>query len=178
MRQSSMKPVQLKNGEKLIAAYRPAEVGLIRPVLLVLLLTFLPGYFLVKYELLYGYRFWFFLWTLALALYVLENYLVWAGQKYFFTSQRVVSIHKPSLLSREVSEVPLDKILSLSFSTSGILAYLFRYGDLEIKVAAGGQPLVLRRLRQPEKIKEVLWRLYQRQISKEANYVADPASKI
>jgi membrane protein YdbS with pleckstrin-like domain len=69
-------------------------------------------------------------------IYFIENFLDWYFNVDIVTNQHVVDIRFSSLLARDIIEIGLEDIESLSVKTGGILDSLLDYGDIYMMTAA------------------------------------------
>jgi membrane protein YdbS with pleckstrin-like domain len=69
-------------------------------------------------------------------IYFIERFLDWYFNVAIVTDQHVVDINFNSLLSKDVIEVGLEDVESLSIKTGGVLDSLLDYGDVSIMTAA------------------------------------------
>ena len=112
----------LVQNEKLISSYRQSEASLIKAGVITPILIYLPWYFLLKYELAANFTAWLFIWTLGVLFYFINQYLLWLLNCCLITNKRVVIISYKTLLSKQVLEAPLERILNVSYKSSGIMA--------------------------------------------------------
>ena len=84
-----------------------------------------PMYFIV------GSLFWY----LATFGFALVNFLRWFFNIYIVTNKRVVDIDFKFLLYKAFSEAHLTKIQDLTFTSGGIIAAFFNYGDVLVETA-------------------------------------------
>src|SRR3546814_4664852 len=66
-------------------------------------------------------------------------------------SKRLVHILHTGLFKKTVVETPLDRILNVSFRTTGILSTLFNYGDVLVEVVGLDHSLILKAIPGPSK---------------------------
>lgn len=108
--------------------------------------TIPPGYIIV------GTAFWY----LATFGFILSNFLHWFFNIYIVTNERVVDIDFYYLLYKHFAEAELDKIQDISYSSSGLLATLFDYGNVKIQTAAEIPNLEFELIPHPEKVVETI----------------------
>lgn len=137
--------------------YRQTETVLFKPAIILLVCIYIPWYFLLKYELAATYISWLIIWTVLLFLYGLNQYLVWLLNVYIVSDKRIISINYKTLLNKTVLESPLDRILNVSFSVKGFWQALFQYGSVEVQAAGLSQPIILKNVSEPSKVKDFLW---------------------
>lgn len=149
----------LQRDEQIIRVLRQSKWVLLKPLALAAIVFFVPWYYVSHYELsIYktGVIFWSFL-PLA---YVLRSYKLWELQRYIITSKRLIKTWHQSVFKKIVVETPLDRILNVSFKTTGMLSVLGRYGDVEVQVVGLMEPIILQNITRPGAIKEYLWRAH------------------
>lgn len=169
----------LLENEKVLALYRQSESVLFKPALWVLALIYFPWFFLLKYELASAYDRLLLFWTILVLLYAVNKYLLWLLNLYIVTDRRLVSVGYKNLLNKKVLESPLEKILNVSFYQKGFWQALFSQGTVEVQIAGLNEPMVLKNLSQPSKIKDFLWRIHSshRQL-RPANIRREPGAEV
>ncbi len=70
---------------------------------------------------------------------VLAQFLHWFFNIYVVTNERLVDIDFVNLLYKEFSEARLEKIQDVSFTSRGLLAATFNFGNVKVQTA-GEQP--------------------------------------
>jgi membrane protein YdbS with pleckstrin-like domain len=152
----------LLENEKVITIYRQTEAVLFKPVLIIFALIYFPWYFLIKYGLVENYARLLFFWTALVFLYGIRAYFVWLLNAYIVTDKRLINIAHKSLLNKKVVETPLERILNVSFQIKGFWQSLFRFGTVEVQAAGLSDPLALKNVSQPDKVKDFLWKVHNR----------------
>lgn len=150
----------LQPNEKLLAIHRQAEIVLIKLVLTVFALIYIPWSFLIKYELHIRFRRLLLVWTAGIVLYALYKYLLWLINVYVITNKRLIAINYKSLIHKIVQETPIDRIHNISSETQGFFKSLLKIGDVIVQVTSLTQPMVLRNLKKPEAVKDFLWNVH------------------
>ncbi len=154
---------QIHDDENLLQAYRKHEITLVPKVLEIFILIFIPWFFGLKYSFVFSSRAHtniFLLWTLIVAIFALHTFLVWTINVYLVTSKRLLHIAHTGLFKKMVTETPLDRILNVSFRTSGILSTIFRYGDVLVQIVGLDHPLVLKSVPNPSAVKDFIWKMH------------------
>ena len=152
----------LQPGENVLITYRQAEIVLVKPVLMVFVLIYAPWAFLIKYGLLQQSSRILMLWTALIILYALYRYLLWLINAYIITDKRLISVHYLSLVHKVVLETPLDRIQNISFETKGLWRSILKVGNVVVQVASLNQPMVLKNLKNPDAVKDFLWKVHSR----------------
>jgi len=155
-----MREALLHNNEKLLQIYHQTEWVLAKTVLIVLVAVYLPWFFLLKYELFVQFKALLFIWTLVVAIYGVRNYLIWYLQRYIITNQRLIHVNHVDIFKKVVIETPLERILNVSFKTTGLFSSLFNFGDVEVQVVGLMEPIILKNIKHPRAIKDYLWTVH------------------
>jgi membrane protein YdbS with pleckstrin-like domain len=94
----------------------------------------------------------FIIYYLLVTVFVLEKFLFWYFNIYIVTNRHIVDVNFTSLLSRDITEVDLVNIESVSSRVAGILGPLFNFGDVEVETAAKTQAVNFSKVPQPDKV--------------------------
>ena len=78
-------------------------------------------------------------WYMLLLAYVFEQFLFWYFNIYIVTNFHIVEVNFLSLMFREITEIELKDIESVSTQIGGIIRPLFNFGDVLIETAAKDQ---------------------------------------
>lgn len=98
-----------------------------------------------------------FLATMVIALwYSFIAYYMWVNDIYLVTNQRVIVCNQVSLLKRVVSEVPYDKVQSLSHEVNGLKQVLMHIGDVVISTASRDTVVRLRDVSDPYGVEQLI----------------------
>ena len=73
-----------------------------------------------------------FAWIIIILAYILNTWLVWYYGVYILTTEKIIEISHSSLFSKEVVELPMEKIQDVSFSIDGVFSALFGYGTVKV----------------------------------------------
>ena len=79
------------------------------------------------------------IWYLLVTAYSLEKFLFWYFNIYIVTNFHIIDIDFTSLLSRDIIEIELKDIESISTHMAGIFGPLFNFGDVKVETAAKKQ---------------------------------------
>ncbi len=148
---------QLQVGEKLIKVYRQSESQLIKPVVLVMALLYIPIWFLYQYSLLPKLTWLLALWTLIIIVYAVNKYLLWMLTTYLITDRRIVSVTYNTLTKRETEEIALKDITNVREKFTGISSHLFKFATVELEGA--GSPIIFKNISQPAEVKQIIGKL-------------------
>ena len=95
-------------------------------------------------------------WYLATFGFALANFISWFFNIYIITNERIVDIDFYYLLYKDFKEAELTKIQDLSYTTGGIIATLFNFGNVHIETAGEAPNLVFELIPYPEKVVETI----------------------
>ena len=150
----------LLENEKVINIYRQTEAVLFKPVLIIFVLIYFPWYFLIKYELVGNYDRLLLFWTFLVLVYGIRCYLIWLLNAYIVTDKRLINVAHKGMFNKKVIETPLERILNVSFQIKGFWQSLFSFGTVEVQAAGLSDPLALKNVSQPDKLKDFLWKIH------------------
>lgn len=105
-----------------------------------------PAYFFV------GTVFWY----VATFGFAIASFIGWFFNIYIVTNERVVDIDFYYLLYKKFSEAELIKIQDISYTSGGILAALFNFGNVTIETAGEAPNLIFELIPFPEKVVETI----------------------
>jgi hypothetical protein len=95
-------------------------------------------------------------WYLGTFGFVLAKFLGWYFNIYIVTNERVVDIDFYYLLYKQFSQAELNKIQDISYSSGGIFATFFNYGNVAIQTAGEMPNLDFQKVPYPEKVVETI----------------------
>jgi hypothetical protein len=139
---------------------------------------YIPWYFALKYELFVRYRSLLLLWTLIVFIYALREYILWTRRKYIITTNRLIRISHEGLFKKLVMETPLERILNVSYKTTGLWSSLMKYGDVEVQVVGLMEPIILDNIKRPQSVKDYLWHLHQSKTKNKNEYTNEQIAHI
>lgn len=90
------------------------------------------------------------LWFLGVLTYAVENYLRWYFNIYIVTNRHLVDVNFYNLTNRDITEIRLDDIQSVSSKINGILESLFQFGDVIVESAAEGREITFLSVPKPD----------------------------
>ena len=154
---------QLHDNETLLQVYRRHEITLVPKTLEFFVLLFVPWYLGLRYQFIFSssaHMELFLFWTILVALFAVQTFVIWTINVYLVTSKRLLHVEHRNLFKKSVIETPLDRILNVSFRTTGFFSTLFHYGDVAVQVVGLDQPIVLRQVPAPSKVKDYLWQIH------------------
>jgi uncharacterized membrane protein YdbT with pleckstrin-like domain len=95
-------------------------------------------------------------WYLGTFGFVLAKFLGWFFNIYIVTNERIVDIDFYYLLYKRFSQAELDKIQDLSYSSGGLIATFFNYGNVRVQTAGETPNLEFDKVPYPEKVVETI----------------------
>lgn len=102
-------------------------------------------------------------WYVATFGFIVAKSLGWFINIYIVTNERVVDIDFYYLLYKHFAEAELNKIQDISFSSQGIFATIFNYGEVTIETAGEAPHLVFEMVPHPEHVVETIRSLMESQ---------------
>ena len=84
--------------------------------------------------------------------------------KYIITTERLVKTVHESMFRQVVSETSLDRILNISFRSTGPWSVVAGFGDIDVQVVGRLEPIVVRSVNRPAVVKEFIWRLHEQAV--------------
>ena len=95
-------------------------------------------------------------WYLATFGFALESFIGWFFNIYIVTNERIVDIDFLYLLYKKFSEAELSKIQDIHYTSGGILATIFNYGDVVVETAGEAPNIIFESIPFPEKVVETI----------------------
>lgn len=170
--------IPLHDDEELFAVYHQTLHVLAKHFGIALAVILIPGIPLVRYGLFGQYRGLYFLLVLIAFAYFAKHLTIWFLNSYIITSHRLIKISHEGLFKKLILETPLDRILNVSYKTTGIASSIFGYGDVEVQVVGLMEPMILKHIGQPAQIKDYLWKAHLEFSGKRATFDAEKISHI
>ncbi len=98
--------------------------------------------------------------------------------RYVVTSHRLIKISRHGWFKLLVVETTLDRILNVSYKTTGMLSSLFQYGHVEVQAVGLMEPIILDYIAEPAQIKDYLWDAHQDFIEKHGGSNLEDISRL
>ena len=95
-------------------------------------------------------------WYVATFGFILAKFLGWFFNIYIVTNERLVDIDFFYLLYKKFAEAELVKIQDISYTSGGIFATIFNYGNVTIETAGEAPNLVFEKIPNPEQVVETV----------------------
>ncbi len=173
-----MAKVPFQPGERLLNRYRRSGFVLVKPLLLAVIVVAAPWYFLAKYGLWRDYAGLLYLWTVLVAFTTLRALFIWHLNQYLITDKRLVKIAHVGVFKKFVVETPLERILNVSYKTTGLGSVLGHFGDVEVQVVGLVEPIILERINYPARIKDYLWQLHKQHSHSDIQVDQGPVNRL
>lgn len=95
-------------------------------------------------------------WYLATFGFVIVKFLGWYFNIYIVTNERIVDIDFINLLVKRFSQAELSRIQNITYSSSGIIATFFNYGDVVVETAGDTPNIECTSVPRPDKVVELI----------------------
>lgn len=102
-------------------------------------------------------------WYLATFGFALSSFIGWFFNIYIVTNERIVDIDFFYLLYKKFSQAELTKIQDINYTSGGILATLFNYGNVIVETAGEAPNIEFELIPFPEKAVETIRELTEQQ---------------
>lgn len=152
--------IPLRPEEQLLRVYHQSAHVLLNPISLSLAAIVVPLIPLVRYGLFREYLGLVLLYIIIVLGVLIRKIIIWKFNKYIITNQRLIKTSHEGLFKRLVVETPLDRILNVSYKTTGMISVLLDFGDVEVQVVGLIEPILLKNIPYPAKIKDYLWQAH------------------
>jgi len=86
-----------------------------------------------------------------------RTYRLWYGSRFVVTDEKIFSINQLGFFDRTVSQILLDKINDVSYRKRGFWQTVFNYGNIAVQVSASPEKLIIKNIRQPDKVQQALY---------------------
>ena len=155
-----MNQKQLHDGEQVLKLLRQTKLILLPAAVVCFLLLYIPWLLMFRYDVGQPFRGIVFVFTIGVLGYFSREFVLWRRNKYAITNKRLIKYAHIGLFKKTVIETPIERVLNVSYKTTGLLSSTTRFGDVEVQVVGLIEPIVLKNVRYPEKIKDFLWDLH------------------
>lgn len=151
------KYIELKAHEQVLDFVQASLLPKLWKFALVMIWTVLPFFFLFP---LWRQGSWgvivFFVWLASGLLVLSRLYLKWTRTVFLITDMRVVDYDQRGFFHREVTEARFEQIDEVSVHVKGIVATLFRYGTLRLKLHGAAADIEIERVKRPEHLADLI----------------------
>ncbi|MEA2056645.1 MAG: PH domain-containing protein [Patescibacteria group bacterium] len=159
------KPVETEfdsqlEGEEIVLMLRRHPITLFKPVVISLIIFFLPFLFFsspmlnfMTSKLITAFVIG---WYMILTSFVLESFLTWFFNVFIITDERIIDVDFSSLIFKNVSSAKIDNIEDITVATGGVVASIVDYGTVYIQTSAEVPELEFEDVPNPNKVSKVL----------------------
>ncbi len=95
-------------------------------------------------------------WYLATFGFTLASFIGWFFNIYIVTNERIVDIDFFYLLYKKFAQAELTKIQDINYTSGGIVAALFNYGNVTVETAGEAPNIIFEAIPFPEKVVETI----------------------
>lgn len=95
-------------------------------------------------------------WYLATFGFALASFISWFFNIYIVTDERIVDIDFYYLLYKKFSEAELTRIQDISYTSGGIVATIFNFGNVMVETAGEAPNIIFEQVPHPEKVVEAI----------------------
>jgi uncharacterized membrane protein YdbT with pleckstrin-like domain len=95
-------------------------------------------------------------WYLATFGFALSSFIGWFFNIYIVTNERIVDIDFFYLLYKKFSQAELTKIQDINYTSGGLLAAMFNFGDVVVETAGEAPNIDFELIPFPEKVVETI----------------------
>lgn len=155
-----IKRFKLREGEQVVAVVRRSVLAYAAPAALALLCAFLAFFLIVP--LMARGSFGVGIFTLLLVIAVIMAFRVfwfWYGTAFVVTDVRIIDSDQRGMVHRRISEARFNAVEDIAMEIRGILATVFRLGNIRIQTSGAQAMIELRTVPRPELVHELLGRL-------------------
>ncbi len=96
----------------------------------------------------------FFVWAALGLTYFIITYIIWAKSRYYVTDQRVIRQEQKSLFAKEVTEVDLANIHTVTYEITGAASAAFNFGDVVLQSYGAPKPIILKNVSRAKDIQK------------------------
>lgn len=94
------------------------------------------------------------LWYLGILAYVVEKFLYWYFNIYIVTDHHLVDINFHNITNRDITEVELGDIQSVSSGITGVIRSLFHFGNVVVETSAKMQDITFADVPKPDLVRD------------------------
>lgn len=160
--------ITLFKDEKIILIQRRHWFPFAIEILSLIILAIFPFFILVILEILppqinqiiTTYRNYYFFFSTSLI------FILWIGGLIFWTNyyldililtnKRIIDIEQIGFFARDEAEIRYENIEDIKIEVIGIIASLFKFGNIHIQSAGESREIIIKNIPHPEKIKEII----------------------
>lgn len=147
----------LKNNEELARVIHQHALVFFRPALIALILIILPFFlmFLLFRWQETGLVLFFILLVIGLIA-IIRIAVLWSGNVFLITNQRVILFKQRGLFDKQVLEADFEDLQDVAFRIKGFWQTVGRYGSLRIQILNSETSLIVSKIPQPSQVQQLL----------------------
>ena len=147
----------LSENERIIkVVYHHPEI--IAPNLILSLLVLLLDFFMMYFFFLQGL--WgvivFCLVFIVVGFYIFRLFFLYRTNKFILTNKRLVDFEQTGLFKKNITEIAYSKIDGVEVVVRGVLASIFKFGNLKVILRDGNRPLELYKIAKPLEVQQII----------------------
>jgi membrane protein YdbS with pleckstrin-like domain len=150
--------------EKIILFVRPHLITNLKWFLLAILMALTPPFAFIFLDFSFvpfNFRFIGLLtWYLLTFAFAFERFLVWFFNAEIVTNKRIIDVNIPSILFRDITQTPLEKIQDITAETAGLMRSLLAFGDVRVQTAGSVPEIKFEAVSNPNKVSQILTELW------------------
>lgn len=154
--------VLLHELEHIRDTYHQSVVVLLKPFAVSGIALIVIWYFAMQYGIVGRWKTIVLFLSIVMSIHAIRALAIWHLNSYIVTNKRLIKHSHEGLFQRTVIETPHERILNVSYKTTGFLSVMFRFGDVEVQVVGLVEPIILKHISNPAAIKDYLWQLHTR----------------
>ena len=158
--------------------YHQSKAVLLKPIGIAVLVLLLSWYFALQYNLVGFAMRLLYAWSAIILIFAIRELVIWHLNAYYVTNKRLVKVSHDGLFKRTVIETPHERILNVSYKTTGVGSALFRFGDVEVQVVGLVEPIILKHIPHPAAIKDYIWELHRRVVTTQGVFEANDMAHV
>lgn len=87
--------------------------------------------------------------AIVAAILIVARLFMWWNTVYILTTERMIGVSQPRILTRKMDEVPLENIQNVTHIKKGIGPMLFDYGDVQLQTSGSRVAMEIDRVENP-----------------------------
>lgn len=160
-----MRSLILQPHEDIVVVFRQTPIVLWWQTAFFIVAILAPVWYVTHYDLFVHATKPLLLWVVVVALWWLRHIYLWSVERYIVTTKRFVKVAHEGVFKHVVIETALDRILNISFRTTGIVSLVGQFGNIELQVVGLLNPIIVENISKPTAVKEFLWQLHEKAVA-------------
>lgn len=163
--------IALKDFEHIRQVYRQTPFVLAPHLFFSGLAFLLPAYIALRFDALGTLRTLLIIWLVLVLGHIIRMIIIWRLNTYVVTNQRLLHYAQTGLFDQTVTETPHERILNVSYKSSGLFSTVIGFGHVIVQVVGLMEPIILKNINNPMAIKDYLWEMHKRLAQDKSNTV-------